>query len=411
MNRRIINQALFFLLAMAGTAVWGADPSAPPAPALPATNAPAATNVIGPKIQFETMVHDFGRAKSGDVVKYSYIFTNVGDQVLELTGVQACGCITADWTRKVEPGKTGAVPIAFNSANYGGQIIKTVTVTCNDKTNPRPMLQFKGTIWRPIDVNPQFAVLNLTADAPLAFATIVITNNLPDPIDLSPPQSSNPAFRAELKTNEVGKDFRLIIAPVSPLPSGNAQTQITLKTSSTNMPMIVITAFANVQPAVAINPPQIVLPAGPLAQPQTNTITFTDNSTNSLTLSEPAVSATGVDVQLRETLPGRQFAATLTFPQGFEIAQGQKTELSVKSSLPLVPTVKVPILQMPRPALANITPRIIQAPPPVPPKVTPTLVQPPQPAPPKVPPVKTPSVTRTNRHRVLPPVDLPPLPP
>ena len=115
-----------------------------------------------PKIQFETTVHDFGRAKCGDQVKYTYIFTNVGDQLLELSGVQACGCITANWTKKVEPGQTGAVPIGFNSANYNGPVIKTITVTCNDRTNPRPMLQFKGTVWKPIEVSPQLAVLNLT---------------------------------------------------------------------------------------------------------------------------------------------------------------------------------------------------------------------------------------------------------
>ena len=78
---------------------------APPPLSTPAPATPDATNGIGPKIQFETMVHDFGRAKCGDLVKYTYIFTNVGDRVLELSGVRACGCITSDFTRKVEPGQ------------------------------------------------------------------------------------------------------------------------------------------------------------------------------------------------------------------------------------------------------------------------------------------------------------------
>jgi hypothetical protein len=41
-----------------------------------------------------------------------------------------------------------------------------------------------------------------------------------------------------------------------------------------------------------------------------------------MALSEPTVNATGVDVQLREVQPGRNFAAILIFPQGFEIAPG-----------------------------------------------------------------------------------------
>ena len=376
MNRGTVIRALAFSMLAAGTAIWAAEQPATPVPA-----APGATNVIGPKIQFETMVHDFGRAKSGDQVKYTYIFTNVGDQLLELSGVQACGCITADWTKKVEPGQTGTVPIGFNSTGYGGPITKTIVVTCNDKTNPRPVLQFKGTVWKPIDVNPPIAGFNLTADSPLTSATVLITNNLPEPITLSAPQCSNPAFAVELKTNQPGKEFRLVITPVSPLPSGSAQAQITLKTSSTNMAVIAITAFANVQPAITINPPQIVLPAAPLAQPETNTISLIDNSTNAMALSEPTVNAPGVDVQLREVQPGHQFEVALIFPQGFEIAPGQKAELSIKSSLPLVPALKVPILQAPRPA------------------------------PPKAAPVKVSSSATTNRHRLPPQTNLPPLPP
>ena len=336
---------------------------------------------MGPRIQFETMVHDFGKAKSGEQVKYTYVFTNAGDQPLVLSGVQACGCITSEFTKQVEPGQAGAVPISFNSANYSGPVVKTVTVTCNDRTNPRPVLQFKGTVWKPIDVNPQYAVLNLTPDAPLASATVTILNNLGEPITLTAPQSSNPAFAAVLSTNQPGKEFRVAITPVAPLPSGNAQAQITLKTSSTNYPVITITAFANVQAPVTISPPQIALSAPPLAQPQTNTIGLINNSTNAMALSGASVNATGVDVQLKETQPGRQFTATVTFPQGFEIAPGQKTELSIKSSLALMPVIKVPIQQALRPQ------------------------------PPRVPPISMSSTTTTNRPRFRRPSVIPPPPP
>src|ERR1017187_3148481 len=106
MNRGIINRALAASIITVGTAIWAAEQPVAPVPATNAPVASATTNGIGPKIQFETMVHDFGQVKSGEQVKYTYTFTNAGDQLLELTGVQACGCITADWTKKVEPGQT-----------------------------------------------------------------------------------------------------------------------------------------------------------------------------------------------------------------------------------------------------------------------------------------------------------------
>src|SRR5437016_9584338 len=140
----------FSILAM-GSAVFGAETAA-----APATNAPSSTNGIGPKIQFEQSVYDFGKVSAGEAVKHTYIFTNVGDTLLELSNVQpSCGCTTAgEWSRKVEPGKTGAIPVQFNSGAYNGGVTKTVTVTSNDKGQPTVTLQLKGTIWKPIDVSP-----------------------------------------------------------------------------------------------------------------------------------------------------------------------------------------------------------------------------------------------------------------
>ena len=84
--------------------------SAPPA------SAAAITNAIGPKIQFETQLYEFGRVRAGDPVKYTYVFTNTGDALLVLNNVQPqCGCTAAgEWTKQVEPGQTGKIPIQFN---------------------------------------------------------------------------------------------------------------------------------------------------------------------------------------------------------------------------------------------------------------------------------------------------------
>src|SRR5438876_2981203 len=243
-----------------------------PAPAAPAPAAPVTIGAIGPKIQFQTPVYDFGKVKSGDPVKYTFIFTNTGDELLILTNVQpSCGCTTAgDWSRQVEPGKTGTIPIQFNSANYSGQVMKTVTVTSNDKSKPSFGLQIKGTVWKPIDVQPSFAVMNIPPDTQSNVTTKVhIVNNMDEVITLSPPESSQKTFTATLVTNTAGKDFDMIITAVAPFESPNAQSQITIKTSSTNVPTLTVTAWANVQQPVVVSPPQVVLAAGPLANKQT----------------------------------------------------------------------------------------------------------------------------------------------
>jgi copper(I)-binding protein len=336
-----------------GSAVVGArQTSAPPAPAAAATNAVAATNAIGPRIQFETPLHDFGRARAGEPVKYTYVFTNTGDRLLVLNTVQPqCGCTTAgNWTKQAEPGQTGSIPIQFNTANYNGPVFKQITVTCNVTNQGTLFLQLKGTVYRPYDLNPPMAVLNIPPDADTASAVVTITNNTEEPLVLSAPESNNRAFTAELKTNVLGKGYQLIVSAVPPAPPGSVQGQISLRTSWTNPPTISVPVAVNVQPAVMVVPSYVTLPPGPLANAMTNSVSIRNNSTNLLQLSEPVVNVPGVEAEIKEMQPGRSFSALLAFPQGFQVTPGQQVELTIKSSNPKFPVVKVPVMQMPRPA-------------------------------------------------------------
>jgi len=308
------------------------------------------TNGIGPRIQFESPVHDFGRAKAGDQVRYSYVFTNTGDQVLNVMEVRpGCGCTTAgDWTRKVEPGKTGSASVVFNSSNFNGPVQKIITVTSNDKQNSHVTLQLRGTVWREIEVIPQLAYMNNVFADTAATITVRVVNNLDRPLTLSSPQCNNKSLTAELKTIQPDKEFQVVISTVPPLPLGAIQAQVTLRTSSGTTPSVTIPVIANVQAPIAVTPARIDLPNAPLTEEKTYTINILNKAKDALALSDPAVNATGVDVQLTEKQPGRAFAAVVTFPRGFEIARGDKVELDIKSSNPGTPLIKVPVMQLPR---------------------------------------------------------------
>lgn len=306
---------------------------------------------IGPRIQFATPVHDFGKMKNGETVKYSYIFTNTGDRLLEVSNVHAsCGCTTSgEYSRQVEPGKTGSIPIQFSSGSFHGDVTKMITVTCNDATQPTVMLQLKAHIWKPIEITPPLATLQVTTDSPSNSTTLRITNNEETPLTLSDPESNNPAFAAELRTTHPGKEFELIVRTVPPLSNGMVQGQISLKTSSTNLPVLSLTAWANVQPAILLTPAQIILPAAPMSTIKPYTIVIRNNATNALVLRDPEVNAPGVEVHLKEHQPGRYFSLTVTFPAGFEIAPGDTVELNLKSNHPQFPVIKVPVQHAPRP--------------------------------------------------------------
>jgi hypothetical protein len=327
----------------------GPPPAAPTAAAPPGSTTTAA--VTGAKIAFETPTYDFGKAKSGEPIKHTFIFTNAGCETLEINNVRpGCGCTTAgEWTKKVEPGKTGSIPIQVNTANFNGPIMKNVSVDSNDKAAPTTVLYLKGTIWKPVDLNPQFAMINVPPDTESGSTVLRIVNNMEEPLTLSKPEVNNPGFTATLKTNQPGKEYELVVSTVPGLKTGYTQSQVTLKTSSSAVPTLTANVGANVQAAVTVVPQQITLPAGPLANQTMPQITIQNNSTNTLTLLDAATTAKDVQVKLNEANPGRLFTVTLTFPQGYELPQGERAEFTVKTSNPQFAVVKVPITQMQHP--------------------------------------------------------------
>jgi len=390
-----------------GTALVGAQQtSAPPGAAA------AAANALGPRIQFATPVHDFGRARSGEPVKYTYVFTNTGDRMLIINSVQpGCHCTTAgEWTKQVEPGKTGGIPIQFDTTGTSGMIVRQITVACNISNKPPLMfLQIKGTVYKPIDVNPPWAVLTIPPDMETASVVVAITNNTEEPLFLGAPHSNNRMFSAQLVTNQPGRAYQLKISTVPPLGLGSIQGQIVVNTTWTNPPTIPVTVVANVQPAVMVMPTFMTLAPGPLPNAITNSVTIQNNSTNRLTLSDPVVNMPGVEAMIRELRPGKSFAAMLTFPQGFQVPPGQQVELSVKSSNPKVPIIKVPVMQMARlgrPTLPGPPAAAVHAPAPASAPVPAS----PAPAAPPVSPVKKLSPVGAKPN-LPPPPPLPPLPP
>jgi len=382
--KKIANLVSTFTLLFAGTTLVSAQQpplapaQTPSAPAAAALAPVVAVPTTGPKIAFETPVYDFGKVKSGEMIKHTFIFTNIGQDLLILTNVQpSCGCTTAgEWTRQVEPGKTGTIPIQFNSANYNGQVMKTVTVTCNDKSQQTTTLQVKGTIWKPIDVNPAFAVLNIPPDMQSNVSSKVhIVNNMDDFLTLSPPETSSKSFTTTLVTNTPGKDYDLMITAVPPFDAATMQAQITMKTSSTNAPNLTVTAWANVQPAVTINPIQLMVPAAPLVAKHPLSITIQNNSSKPLKLTDPAVDIKDVEVKVTETNPGKTFNVTLNFPEGFEL-KGGKGLFTANSDNPKFAQIKVPISQLPKPVAIPGTPQVLPLRP-----VTPAATPVPAPAP------------------------------
>ena len=101
-------------------------------------------------ITFEKNEHDFGDLLQGEVVTYSFHFTNTGNAPLLISTVNSsCGCTVVDYPREpIAPGKTGTIKATYDSKGHHGFQSRTLTVMSN--TMPaKNALRLKATVLTP----------------------------------------------------------------------------------------------------------------------------------------------------------------------------------------------------------------------------------------------------------------------
>lgn len=101
-----------------------------------------------PKIVFDTLEHDFGTIKDGDVVNYDFKFKNNGKDVLVIYEVKSsCGCTaTTIGNEKLNSGESSVIKVQFNSKDKSGMNEKTITVFSNDPNNAQVFLTIKAMV-------------------------------------------------------------------------------------------------------------------------------------------------------------------------------------------------------------------------------------------------------------------------
>ena len=84
-------------------------------------------------ITFEKTEHEFGTLLQGEVVSYSFHFTNTGNMPLIISEVgSSCGCTVGDYPREpIAPGKKGDIKVTYDSKGHHGFQTRTLTVMSN----------------------------------------------------------------------------------------------------------------------------------------------------------------------------------------------------------------------------------------------------------------------------------------
>lgn len=101
-------------------------------------------------ITFDKTEHQFGKLLQGEVVTYSFHFTNTGNAPLLITEVKtSCGCTAGDFPREpIKPGQDGLIKATYDSKGHHGFQSRTLSVISN--TNPSmTVLRFKADVMTP----------------------------------------------------------------------------------------------------------------------------------------------------------------------------------------------------------------------------------------------------------------------
>jgi hypothetical protein len=85
------------------------------------------------KMQFAETMHNFGKLKEGEKVKYSYKFKNTGENPLMIAKTDvSCGCTVTSYSlQPIAPGGDGEITVEFNTSGKSGYQQKNIIVHSN----------------------------------------------------------------------------------------------------------------------------------------------------------------------------------------------------------------------------------------------------------------------------------------
>lgn len=122
---------VILLIAVTGACQQGSKP----APSTPEPNG-------RPKFAIQEEIYNFGKVQAGEMVSYSFKFSNQGHAALQITKVETdCGCLHIDYPNEpVKPGDFSYIEVLFNTAGEVGQVLKQISVYTNEEEQPKKLM-------------------------------------------------------------------------------------------------------------------------------------------------------------------------------------------------------------------------------------------------------------------------------
>jgi hypothetical protein len=345
------------MLAAVGVGLWAGpaqaqdrvlNPTAQPAPqaAEPDTTDDSPVPRAAPRIVFEQPVHDFGTVEQGAKVTHLFRFHNRGERNLRIESLKtSCGCTAAVISdSRIPPGGRGTISATFDTARFLGEKKKTVVVHTNDPQRPATTLTLQGEVRVEVAADPPQLYVGRLAYGKAVSRRVEIVVDADSSVEITQVANTNAAVTVQTeplkRDGQRGKTLIVTVAEDAPL--GRLNDQITVTTTSTKRPSVVIPIFGSVEGELVVRPPQVTFGVVQPGADTTRTVTITNRSKTPVRISRVASTAERVTARLATVNPGLEYRLVMTVPADSQPGRIQGA-LRVFTDHPLEKVLSIPL--------------------------------------------------------------------
>ena len=243
----------------------------------------AATEAVAkegqPKIEFESLVYDFGKVGPGQKLLGEFKFTNTGDGPLKISKVEkCCGAVTKLDKDELAPGESGVLNVQYTSSRMANKIMKRLYVNSNDKATPRATLTIKAETVLNVTFEPRSLKLILNEEN-AGCPKITLTSNDNQPFSVTSFNATGDCLTAEI--DPTVKATKIVLEPKADpdkLRRGRSgRINIGLAYSKPDMPPETLTILFQALSQFSIRPSMLVIMYNNPNEPVTKSLLITNN--------------------------------------------------------------------------------------------------------------------------------------
>ena len=284
-----------------------------------------------PGIKFADLVYKFGEVDEGEEVSYTFTFINSGTDTLVITNVKpTCGCtVPGDYTKEVEPGKTGEIPVVFHSKGFQGGISKTIRVETNIPNSEPIGIRLEGTVKVLISNDPRSIWLGQTRkDGPPITGSVTLKNHVDTPLNILKVEASDKRAATKIITIKEGEEYAIEVTVSPPFLMEQVREILTIMTNIEGKKKFEIQYYYYGISDIEVAPKEMIIYMKHLQPDLTRIITVRSHIDATIDVIDPQVNGENIDIKVEEIDKGKHIQIIVHFKEGFKFPENETLQVS-----------------------------------------------------------------------------------